>query len=529
MNKVGIYCRTSTEEQRLGKTIQSQISELEKYAKSNGLDIVDRYIDDGWTGSILERPELDRLRDDIKFHKFNQVLLLHPDRLSRVQLHQLLLLDEFEKNGAKIIFYNLPDYSEQSEESQVVNKSVWSMVSDLERLRIRERTRRGKRNKAERGFVVGHIAPYGYKYVKPLSKREKGHYVLNENEAKNVKLIFQLAKQGLSGREIIKKLAELKISRRNPSRNKTKPNWCWTNSTIYKILKNETYTGITYFNKYESVEAKNPTAIKKYRRVNKTSRKLREKDKWIPINLPSELHLISKDEFNIINAQLEKNRQFSKRNTKHDYLLRGLVYCKKCNSLLYADCSHGKSFYKCSYEDKQFPLLNKCQNGQVSSNVIEPFVWTILKQLLLNPKLILKEAEYHESHKENNTDKNNVKITLDSIDEKEKRILDGYREGIITIEQLRLQMNEIKNERKLVPVMEEKPKKIQINLVSMGIKKLCRQLIKVIDKLKFDERQMILRRIFTKITYDKKQIEIEGILPVIPLEPNFQIASTTSS
>ena len=57
-----IYARVSTEEQRDGQTIDSQIAELERFSREKGWPIAGTYKDEGWSGGIMERPDLDRLR-----------------------------------------------------------------------------------------------------------------------------------------------------------------------------------------------------------------------------------------------------------------------------------------------------------------------------------------------------------------------------------------------------------------------------------------------------------------------------------
>lgn len=527
---ISLYARVSTEEQKEGRTIESQIKELRDYAKSKSYEIVSEHFDDGWTGSILERPELDKLRDEAKNGIFEAVLIHHPDRLSRVQLHQLVLLDEFEKENIKTIFYKLPEFSEQSEEGRVVNKSVWSMVSELERLRIRERTRRGRRNKAEKGVIVGHKAPYGYKYVKPEEGSREGKYVINPSEAKIVKLIFALVKQGNSTRGVVKKLADLKISRRYPPKDRNKPIWNWATSTINKIIKNETYTGVTYFNKYESVEAKNPINLNRYKKVSKTSRRLRGKNEWIPISLSADLKLISKDDFDFVQTQLTKNISFSLRNTKHRYLLRGLLKCKECGCKYYADCSHGEAIYRDSNKYIKFPISKTCNSGQIGANIIDPLVWKAVTEAIQNPQLILKEAEiFSSTHKEMDIE-NKFQVATERLKNQEQRLLEGYREGIIDLKQLKSQMNQIKQEKLALDTENTSEIKLPVNLLAKSVKNICKELKKVINSLSFIEKQKLLRLLIDEVLFSRKEIIIKGLLPIPnKLASNGLIASTTSS
>jgi DNA invertase Pin-like site-specific DNA recombinase len=73
--RLAIYARVSTDEQREGQNIDSQIAELERFSRDKGWPIVETYRDDGWSGGVMERPELDRLRDDAQKGVFEAVLI----------------------------------------------------------------------------------------------------------------------------------------------------------------------------------------------------------------------------------------------------------------------------------------------------------------------------------------------------------------------------------------------------------------------------------------------------------------------
>src|SRR5437868_6956977 len=85
--KVALYARVSTDEQREGQTIQSQLAELEKFVEQNAWTVHERYLDEGWSGALLARPELDRLRDDAGRGLFDVVVINDVDRLARDVTH----------------------------------------------------------------------------------------------------------------------------------------------------------------------------------------------------------------------------------------------------------------------------------------------------------------------------------------------------------------------------------------------------------------------------------------------------------
>src|SRR4051812_17836697 len=85
--RLALYARVSTEEQREGQNIDSQLAELERFSRDKGWPIVQTYKDEGWSGGIMERPDLDRLRDDAQKGIFDAVLINDVDRLARDLAH----------------------------------------------------------------------------------------------------------------------------------------------------------------------------------------------------------------------------------------------------------------------------------------------------------------------------------------------------------------------------------------------------------------------------------------------------------
>src|SRR6266404_3146601 len=108
VQRLAIYARVSTDEQREGQTIDSQIAELERFAREKTWPIAGVYKDDGWSGGVMERPELDRLRDDARKGVFDVVLINDVDRLARDMAHLGVIKRDLERQGVKVMFRKLP-------------------------------------------------------------------------------------------------------------------------------------------------------------------------------------------------------------------------------------------------------------------------------------------------------------------------------------------------------------------------------------------------------------------------------------
>src|SRR6266513_5676861 len=167
MNKMAaIYARVSTDRQKDQETIASQTTALLEHAQANQYAVPPEWIfeDDGYSGSVLVRPGLERLRDLIAEGAIETVLVYGPDRLSRNYAYQVLLLEEFDRHGAAVVFLKAP-VADTPEQKLLVQ--FQGMIAEYERAQIAERCRRGKRHRANAVLVnVLSRAPYGYRYVK---------------------------------------------------------------------------------------------------------------------------------------------------------------------------------------------------------------------------------------------------------------------------------------------------------------------------------------------------------------------------
>src|SRR6266481_2944172 len=209
--RLAIYARVSTDEQREGQNIDSQIAELERFSREKGWPITGTYKDDGWSGALMERPELDRLRDDAQKGVFDAVLINDVDRLARDVAHLGVIKRDLERHGIKVIFRKLPSDTSPTANLMV---NILGSFAEFEREMITDRTRRGRRHKVEvRQQYLGSIAPYGYRYVtKDLAARKEGYLEIIPDQAAVVRQMYHWVDQeGLSARRVLKRLNELHI------------------------------------------------------------------------------------------------------------------------------------------------------------------------------------------------------------------------------------------------------------------------------------------------------------------------------
>ena len=185
--RVAIYARVSSERQEKEHTIGSQLEALRNYAAQNGMEIVEEFTDEGYSGARLDRPALDRMRDLAERRGFEALLTYCTDRLARKFVLQALILEEMERFGVKTIF--LEGGAADDPLSKLMHQ-ITGAVAEFERAKIVERNRRGKLYRARCGEVITWRAPFGYVRI-PRRDGVAPHVEIDENKAGVEQLLYQ--------------------------------------------------------------------------------------------------------------------------------------------------------------------------------------------------------------------------------------------------------------------------------------------------------------------------------------------------
>ena len=178
--KVAIYCRVSTDNQESeGTSLQTQREACLKYCQDKGYDAAYRF-SETYSGLTLDRPKLNELRELIRNEQIDALVVYCLDRLSRDPTHGVILTEELEKHGV-----NLEAVIEDVDNSELgkLISYIRGFSSKLEAEKIRERTIRGRMQRAKEGRQPGGRALYGYDLV-------EGRHVVNEEEAKVVQMVL---------------------------------------------------------------------------------------------------------------------------------------------------------------------------------------------------------------------------------------------------------------------------------------------------------------------------------------------------
>jgi len=439
MKTAALYARVSSERQKEEQTIGSQTEALKEYAQANGYTVVPEWIfqDEGYSGAMLKRPDLERLRDLAAEGQIETILVYSPDRLSRKYAYQVLLMEEFARHGVETVFIKSPQASTPEEHLLV---QFQGMIAEYERAQIAERTRRGKRHRAKSGSVnVLSGAPYGYRYVKK-SETSSAYYDIIEEEAAIVREVYRwYTEEALSIGQIYRKLNELGVETR---RGKS----TWDRSTVWAMLRNPAYKGTACFGKTEKAERKKITRLLRKRggfSPRCSCSRERPREEWIEIPVPP---IIRESTFSLARERLERNKQFSSRHTKVPTLLQGLLVCSECGYALYRTSTRTSRrklyYYRClGSDDYRYPHGRKCTNRPVRQDYLDDVVWKQVMQLFEDPDLIRSEINRRIREARNSNPAKARKETLaheivrikNGID----RLLDAYQEGLVQLPELR--------------------------------------------------------------------------------------------
>jgi site-specific DNA recombinase len=516
MKRAALYARVSTQRQKDEQTIDTQLNEIKRGIEVDGCVLIEDcvYKDEGWSGAILERPDLDRLRQDAREGKFDIVYVFDRGRLSRKFVYQEILIEELAKHN--VDFKSLHDVNGTSPEEQLMG-SVMGVFHEYERVKIAERFRLGKLNKVRNGNLLGYIGPYGYDYIPVKGKglnKVNGRFVINEEEAEVVRMVFDwVGNECISLREVIRRLYDLKI----PPKKQKRPNW--TKGPVSRLLTNESYTGRHHYYKREAIVPKNPSAssTKKYHRrvTNKTSRRTRDKEEWLLVKIP---RIVDDDLFERVQKQLRLNHKYNPRNKTHPYLVGGLIYCS-CGERRVGDGPDGKKYYRCTARLKSFPLPARCRVAGVNVAVLDAVCWERLSALLTDPKLVKQQiARYMQTHlvkTHSGPNESEIKQNLKALELEESRYAKMYGQNM---------MSDDVYEERIKNVMERRAKlrKIRVQqddtidrISQLEPEKLVEPFKNLINNMDFETKQFTARKIVDKIVATKEEVVIHGFIPIL--------------
>ena len=448
------YMRVSTEKQaEEGNGLDSQKRDIENYCRKNELIISDWYIDDGYTGANMDRPELQRLVNDCSRKRIKCVVAFKLDRLSRSMIDGLYLIERvFQPND--IVFKCVHDSVSYESPMEQAYTQMMAVFAQLDKNTMLLRMRGGMLERVKKGYWMGGgNLPYAYNYDK-----EQGILIPIPERAEKCRKALELYINGYSD-EYIYKLLDFK-----------------TESSVRKILTSVVNIGM--------IPYKNKIYQGKHQAI------------------------FNKDRFELA-QELRKSRSNARVSVanKEPHLLSGLCYCGVCGCKMgyKKQPGYSKNEYKivCYSRDKYKAHLPnhdiKCNNSLVWSDIIErQVVNEILKISLDLSSHKPKEKETKLQIMQSQLDKEKIKL---------KRLYNLYADGNDTV----LEM--IRDCEKSISELKEKIGIESKNSVNTQKKEFVYENIKKIadvwENIDNTQKNMILKSIISKIIIVNGDIEIQ--------------------
>lgn len=318
--KCGMYCRLSDADKKSDESssIQSQKMIIESFANFNKMEIVKKYVDDGFSGGNFERPGFKEMIKDIETGLINCVLTKDLSRLGREMYGTGKYIEEFFRDH-RIRYVAINDSYDSDIGDSMLGLRL--SVNDLYLRDVSKKVKTSFRAKQLKGDYIGSLPLYGYK--KDLNDKHK--LLVDENVRDIIEFIYEEALEGITPGKIAEVLTIRKqdipiVYKKEIRGSKVTENeghGIWKRQTVKNILTNQMYIG----NMVQNV----------YNKVSYNSKKIRktDDDENIIVEGTHEA-IISKETFDKVQEILNKKTSSKRTFTQDKYLFGSLLFCKEC-------------------------------------------------------------------------------------------------------------------------------------------------------------------------------------------------------
>ena len=366
---VAAYLRLSKEEfsnEKESNSITNQKLIIDNYLKEHKeYLLVDYYIDDGYSGTSFNRPEFQRMLEDIKNKKIDVIVIKDLSRLGRNYIETGNFIEViFPTMGVSVISVDENCEIDSSDYYGDDYLPLKNLFNDMYAKDISKKVRSSLIVKKYNGEFTGKLAPYGY--IK--DPKDKHKFLIDKNVSHIIKKIFDMILDGKSRRQVADFLNDndiltpseyLKINTDKDTTIMKK----WNPEMVNLILRNENYTGTLFQGKKRKLNYRIDKKIKL------------DKANWIVTENHHEA-IISKEGFDKVQEILDRKSKVNKDGSID--ILSGILKCKCCGSNMIKRTSKGKVYYYCS----NYYRTKKCENNKSTlKSIVEEF---IKKELNIN-------------------------------------------------------------------------------------------------------------------------------------------------
>lgn len=461
------YIRVSTDRQT-ELSPESQINEIQNYAKQNGFIVPKEYIfrDDGISGKKADkRPQFQTMIAAAKQNPspFSTILIWKFSRFARNQEEAIVYKSMLKKNNVSVVSISEP--MDDSPYSTLIERII-EWMDEYYSIRLAGEVRRGLKSKLDKGEPTA-PAPYGY------INKDKG-YAIDDTKANIVKGIFNDYVNGKAAFAIARDLNNQGYFTR-----RGKP---WSSTTVSYILRNPTYIGKLVHNNDHS---KNTRDSKDITVIDGNHEAIISADIWEKTQ-----NLIAQSEI--------ANKKYCRKDGQSykPYLLHGLLKCSSCGHAMVRTHAYSKyeAYQCCDYNH------GRCKdNHRVLMQEMNKAVLDAIDSLFESDTFIL-DVRYKQSNKINFDNSN----TISKEKQKLKRIMEAYEDGIYTLEEYKDRRLKIEKRLEQLQSAENYCQLCESEIRKQFVKekkKLLQQLRE--SNIGVAEQNDILHSFIDKIVYDK--------------------------
>ena len=328
----GLYLRLSKDDERAGESvsIENQRLLLTNYVQEKGWSISETYIDDGWSGTTMNRPAFQRMMRDVEDKRINLIVVKDLSRLGRNYIEVGRLTEEtLPMLGCRFVALNDSVDSILGDNDMMVYRNLFNEFYSKD---TSKKVRAVKQACMKQGKYMGTFAPMGY-MKNPTNKH---HLLVDEETAPIIRRIFQMRCQGMGHRAIVNVLNQERVPSpreifysRKQQENPTNSNGLWSTTSVRMLLSSEVYLGHMVQGKHTTVSYKNRKLINK------------PEDQWIRVKGTHEA-LVSQEDWEIVRSLDKRNYKPRQDSEGEVHLFSSLLKCAECGFNLRAHITYTK-------------------------------------------------------------------------------------------------------------------------------------------------------------------------------------------
>lgn len=413
--RAAVYIRVSDEEQvREGYSIDSQNEVCMRWINEKKYDLVDTYIDEGYSAKNMKRPDLKRMMRDIENQKFDILVFWRLNRLTRSVKDKVVLFELIDKYRV-----GLKSMSEEIDTTTASGRMVTNIlisVAQGEREQTSENVHSTMSERALKGVRQGAVAPYGYRL-------NAGKLIIDPEEAEVVRRIYKLYTKPMSDTAIAKLFNSPPVVPRKSGK--------WSNNAVFNILTNPVYCGKLRWN-HRKAEGK------------KTNNDIIFDNAHEPIVSVKEFEAIQKE---------RKRRAITHERTNTSYAFTGILRCGRCgHGMIGVKQNRSNGSYTRYYRCLGRSNYGICDMPHIKEETVEEI---FLSSLQVDGKLFEKLIEVNEEPEETDHLQKQYEKDLEQVIKRKRKWQEAFANDVISIEDLRQRMEEERVKEEYIKSMME--------------------------------------------------------------------------